>query len=531
MKDKLGEVIIERLSYLSQNQPRKFEAINAWHHEQLKGMAVFYDSFFDKAVEMLLFETNKGMMSLKDYLSKNEALPDKRAPIYFFSYAQSAAQYYRLADAKGIVIINTGYVFDETVLKKYAEKNSDKVKLSQFDTLGDGVIFSDLNEEERSAFAQLEKHFMWELRRGGAYVDVSTKRFSPPDIPALSVATEKEEAEEKLQSFINDPRLNMRDIWMDVLEKRRPTKLLLNAENPLIKKLISMENPALRYVITLGIYNNAMLYAHRMTPESMTLVHDCMAKIMSEAISLQGQNETLDKKVELLRTEQRERAALEENADKPDHIRVFMITPFSGYNEVEKAVRAVFENAPFFFEVRLARDYTHKGQRLIDSVKQHIASSHAFIAEISQLNANVMLEAGAILMRMDNRPVFTLRSSDAVDDIPADLKHKLNVNYNTPTDAADVIASVIRNEFIKDGRIAHEDLEELIKIRKALFLSRTLLDADTRLSDDEKNEIMREYKTVESFMKATPEEISAKTNVHRGIIMAAQDGLTPHIKR
>ena len=54
------------------------------------------------------------------------------------------------------------------------------------------------------------------------------------------------------------------------------------------------------------------------------------------------------------------------------------------YDPLEKAVRRVFEAAPYDFEVRLARDYTHE-PGLLANVREHILRAHGFIAEISDL--------------------------------------------------------------------------------------------------------------------------------------------------
>lgn len=528
IQEKLGDVIIERLSYLAEFEPIKFEEINAWHHSQLKGMAVFYDSFFNKVIDLLLFETNKGLMSLGDYLSKNELLPDNRAPLYFFSSSHAAAQYYRLADAKDVVIINAGLEFDTSVLRKYAEKNPAKVKLSQFENLGEGVIFSEISEEERLLFEKLEQQLIWSLRRQGNNVDVTTKRFSPSEIPALSVTSEKEEAEEKLRSLLDDPRMRMRGIWKDFIEKRSSIKLLLNADSTLIKKLAQLESLSLRHLVEQGVYINAMLYSHRIIDTaSMTSIHDFISALMLETLNLSEQKESAELKLSKLRTGVIGNTSNKESSDtqKPEHIRIFMIMPFNGYDAVETAVRSVFENAPYYFEVRLARDKTHKGQELSRNVKDHIKSSHGFIAEISKLNPNVMLEMGAILMTDDNRPIFSLRSSDVETDIPSDLKHRIYINYGEPTDSVEAIAENIQNQLIKDGRFVHGDIELLMKLRKAKFLSRTLLNSCTRLDDREKNAILKSYGTLEAFLADNHEEVSKKTSVRSDYILTAQNDL------
>lgn len=100
------------------------------------------------------------------------------------------------------------------------------------------------------------------------------------------------------------------------------------------------------------------------------------------------------------------------------HIQLFMISPYDNkYKILEEAIKHVFEEAPFFFEVRLARDY-YSADTQMENVKKHIASAHGFIAEISERNANVMMEIGGILMTGDSRPVFSLCQKQCNKDVP-----------------------------------------------------------------------------------------------------------------
>lgn len=153
-----------------------------------------------------------------------------------------------------------------------------------------------------------------------------------------------------------------------------------------------------------------------------------------------------------------------------------MITPFAdAYKPVELAVRRVFEQPPYCFEVRLARDYIHEFG-LLDNVRIHMDQAHGFIAEISDLTPNVMFELGAATMPNDKRPVFSLRRTDATLPVPADFKEKLFITYGSLKDPVDKIEADIRRAFERDGRIIHEGILEMLRKRKKSFLSRILLE-------------------------------------------------------
>ena len=126
-------------------------------------------------------------------------------------------------------------------------------------------------------------------------------------------------------------------------------------------------------------------------------------------------------------------------------INVFMITPFAEeYRGVEKAVRTVFESAPYYFNVTLARDFTYDAN-LPKNVFTHIDLADAFVAEITELNSNVMYELGRTGGRVGNaRPVFSLRGADAVNDVPSDIKSELYIEYGSRCDQTSNIDKNVR---------------------------------------------------------------------------------------
>lgn len=528
IRQKLGEVIVKRLTYLAKEHPAQFRTINEWHHYHLKGMAYFYDEFFNAVADLLLFETNRGMMSLKDYLPKNEPQPDGRAPLFFFAYHSSAAQYYRMADAKNLTVINAGDRFDEEVLNKYAENFSNKVVLKQFDVLSDGILFEPLPEERVKRYANLEQKFVFVLNRNGLNVQVEAKRFLPAVVPAVIVESTRTKAEENLRALLSDPhvRMGMEDVWSEVIQdqQKKLRKLALNAGNPVIEGLLMVKDERLLEQMLLVVYNNAMMYSHRMQEEDMNIVHDSMVGLMNTTISLYHEREDIQEKLE-----ENRRRDIEDRTESnlPDHIRVFMITPFADeFRPVEQAVRNVLEGPPFFFEVRLARDYTHEGAQLVNDIRQHISESHAFLADITGLNPNVMMELGAIFMRLDPRPVLVLRSETDSGKVPADIGDKLRISYGSPMDDIQQIETDIRAKLEMDGKIIHGDIEELMRQRRTRYLSTTLLRSlPLALSASNIANIRKQYGTVDALLTADFEEMRKKISLKPYLLQGLKDEL------
>lgn len=290
---RLGDHVVERLAYLAEFEPAKFERINRWHHYHLKGMAFHHDEFFGRVGEMLLFETNRGMMSLARYVAEAAARSDggRETPLYYFAYRGAATQFYRLAEARGLVVVNAGYSFEEDLLKKYAERHAGRVRLERLDATDDPELFGRLGEFEQEQFRQLELDMEGHLLRSGAQaVRVQVRRFEPADLPAVIIETPESEAERRLESRLTALALTdaFDDIAREALEqgRRRPRRLSLNAGNPLVRRLAAEDrrNPLVREVM-LGVYHSALLYSHNLlTPSNAEAVHSHLVRLCSMSL-------------------------------------------------------------------------------------------------------------------------------------------------------------------------------------------------------------------------------------------------------
>ena len=525
----LGQKIIERLEYLAENRPDKFSYINQWHHDHLKGMAMVNDDFFNQVAELLLFETNQGDISLQQYIPMNSMINDKN-PIYYFSHYDSAAQYYRMANEKGIIVINAGRNYDEELLEKYGEHHPE-VTLEKLNVLDKGIFFDELLPEERKSFRRLEERISYHLNHDlGLNVVINTKFYNPVAVPAVIIETEVSKTDRELQDLLNAPTLRMSfgDAFRGLQERirNRPLQLALNGRNALIQLLskANLDSAVTATVMTL-LYNNALLYSHRLDERNMSIVHDNVAQIMTMLIEAQNENLDLRSELQKLRNDMRTK-----NADtmiiNQEHILMFMITPFADeYKPVELAVRRVFEQAPFCFEVCLARD-KYNEETLVENVKSHIAAAQCFIAEISDLNPNVMMEIGGILMSGDKRPVFALWDTHSTLRKPADFGDRLTFAYSGKAASPDALVDEIFNHLIEGGRIKNASIENLIHHRKKLFLSHTLLSnlPEFSLSDSQKTSICNKFKTVEDFVSASAETL-ASLGGNKHILLGAQEEL------
>lgn len=525
----LGVKIIERLEYLAENRLDKFSYINQWHHDHLKGMAMVNEDFFSQVADLLLFETNQGDVSLQRYIPMNPLI-EGRNPIYYFSHYDSAAQYYRMANEKGLVVINAGRNYDEELLEKYGEHHPE-VTLEKLNVLDKGIFFDELSAEERLQFRRLEERMSYHLNHDlGLNIVLNTKLYAPKAVPAVIIETEVSKTDRELQDLLNTPslRMNFGDAFRSIQERihNRPVQLALNGRNTLIQLLskANLDSVVTSTVMTL-LYNNALIYSHRLDERNMSIVHDNVAQIMTMLIETQHENLDLrDELLKLRKDMQVKNASNIVNGSK--HILIFMITPFADeYRSVELAVRRVFEQAPFCFEVCLARD-KYNADTLVENVKSHIAAAQCFIAEISDLNPNVMMEVGGILMSGDKRPVFALWDTHSTLRKPADFGDRLTFSYSGRSSSPDELVNEITSHLIEGGRIKNARIEELIRRRKELYLSHTLLSGLTEihLNDSQRASICNKFKTVDSYVSAK-EDVLSTLGVNMHILLGLQDEL------
>lgn len=525
----LGVKIIERLEYLAENRLDKFSYINQWHHDHLKGMAMVNEDFFSQVADLLLFETNQGDVSLQRYIPMNPLI-EGRNPIYYFSHYDSAAQYYRMANEKGLVVINAGRNYDEELLEKYGEHHPE-VTLEKLNVLDKGIFFDELSAEERLQFRRLEERMSYHLNHDlGLNIVLNTKLYAPKAVPAVIIETEVSKTDRELQDLLNTPslRMNFGDAFRSIQERihNRPVQLALNGRNTLIQLLskANLDSVVTSTVMTL-LYNNALIYSHRLDERNMSIVHDNVAQIMTMLIETQHENLDLrDELLKLRKDMQVKNASNIVNGSK--HILMFMITPFADeYRSVELAVRRVFEQAPFCFEVCLARD-KYNADTLVENVKSHIAAVQCFIAEISDLNPNVMMEVGGILMSGDKRPVFALWDTHSTLRKPADFGDRLTFSYSGRSSSPDELVNEITSHLIEGGRIKNARIEELIRRRKELYLSHTLLSGLTEihLNDSQRASICNKFKTVDSYVSAK-EDVLSTLGVNMHILLGLQDEL------
>ncbi len=281
----LGEAVIKRLSYLAEHEPEKFARLNEWHHYHLKGMALFDEEFFKAVGHLLLFETNQGLMSLDAYKTKNSPREDlgNKTPVYYFDHEGAKAQFYRLADENGWVVINAGRAFEANIINKFVNSPQNhgalqEVRLHETD---DPRLFKRLTSEEVQYFKQLELNMEGNLHRTQDLrnVVVEMRSYLPADVPAVIIQKPEGEAGNIFDKMLKGPWVirGLDSITAEGAEltKAQPVSLRLNASNPIVQHLASLLNRKhpVPVDILISVYITALFFTHKTCLLKPTLIY------------------------------------------------------------------------------------------------------------------------------------------------------------------------------------------------------------------------------------------------------------------
>ena len=542
MKEALGQVIIRHLQELAVRDAVRFERIMEWHWYHVKGMAVAHDAFFDAIADLVPFETNRGLMNLRKYLQLSASIGSRTGnDIFYLSERGSATQFYMLCDAKGLLVVNAGYIFEENFLRKYAERHP-QVRLHQISVAGSEFLFEPLSPEGAAEFRQLELDFQRNLPDPRSQVRVA--RFQPPVLPAVTVLTAdaklREELEETRRSLILPE--SVRDLAGRLLEERPtvPIILYLNAENATIQQMARMAqspivDPEAYRAATVAIGNNAILLAqHLLTPRNVqdlfTSSTQTITLLIKQTERLSDLQARLSTSELLLHEKEQAAAAQAEDTALSTHTRCMVALPFKDSNTFAyetvllPALREVLEQKPYYWEVVRA-DAKYYENTIEGNVTAWMQRSHAYIADISDLNPNVMMEVG--FMRWSEpartRPLIVLQR-DGTGTHLADLAGVIRIAYPNATgkDAVREIAEALRQEFAKKT-----DVEQLNARKQAHYLSSLVLINEFGVARSIAEDLMRAFGTMEALIAAPVEEILRRvTALRSGVASGLQRDIT-----
>ncbi len=541
IREKLGQVIVAHLRGLAHRDPQKFDRLVNLHAYHVKGMAVQHDDFFDAICDLVPFETNRGLMTLRRYLDESPKIAGQRQhTIHYFSERGSATQFYMLCNAKELLAINAGYVFDLEFLRKYADRQAD-VRLHLISVAGSDFLFEPIKGEVAQAFRNLERDF--EATMPHPHSRAQAVRFVPATLPAVIVLTKEAKAQQEWQEFKESAVIPefVRKVVSDVLGDKPhvPVVLQLNADNPTVQQLARMAGTPMAKTeeykaAVLAVYNNASLLAqHLMTPENAQAAFSSSNRIISLLIEQTEQFKQTQAQLTALELRLRELETPDAPDDQPvthpRHIVCFAALPFKD-NEtfafdsvLLPALRTVLEQPPYLWQVVRA-DERYQADKVEDSVGLWLQRSDAYIADISSLNANVLMELGFMQWAEParSRPRIVLEREGAGGAL-SDLGGFIKVRYPQVEgrQAVDDLAKALAAEFEKIPAVQRLNRKKGAHYISPLFLQSELGETEVRASL-----ISKAFVTMEEFANTDATTIVSRVP---GLKLGIAEGLKKEV--
>ncbi|MBU5436472.1 HSP90 family protein [Tissierella sp. MSJ-40] len=254
-KEELGKCIINYLSRLSKIAPKKLSYIIDIHSLAIKSLAVEEDNVYKEFIDYLTFPTSKGNKTGYELRTSYEKV------IYTYS-VDEFRQMSSIFVAQDKLLVNAGYIYDKELLEKMPILFKD-VSVELITGMDLYEIMEDVTFEEQERAYMLLKIANITLNEFKCEVDI--KKFSPQELPVLytidedamiyrNILKDKEEVDNSFVSIL--------DGFIEEFEDNSYAKLYFNINNPLINKLISLEDKiALSNCIKL-IYVQALLIGH-----------------------------------------------------------------------------------------------------------------------------------------------------------------------------------------------------------------------------------------------------------------------------
>ena len=293
LREALGASIVAALLDLATRDQPRFQQLCDWHHDAIKGMAAQHAEFGAAVLDHLPFETNQGLLTLPDYLSRQPATTEGKRPLYFFTHEADANQFYALCQARQLLAVNAGRPFDETLLRRYASQSSDTVTLKPLDRLDDPTLYQRLDTAEQAAYARLERALERALSEREIPVRARASRFQPTSLSVALLAGQRVTAFDEMERALEKPFLleGLAELAGEVRERLRsqPLTLLLNVDHPLVQRLGELpdpDNPRYRPLLV-GLYHGALLNAqHRLTPAAARRFHADLQALLLDHLDL-----------------------------------------------------------------------------------------------------------------------------------------------------------------------------------------------------------------------------------------------------
>lgn len=459
----LGEIILQYLSHLQQKDPDTLAMVVGAYNNTIKARSVEDDAFFDRVCDLARVETSDGRMSMQDYLAQSGGT------IYYFAERGTGTQHKILFAYKGLPVIDASWGMEEEFLEKYAQRKG--LRLERLEA-GSGVIFKALDTPDEQ-WQDLERQFKRLLKK-----EARATAFDPPGAPAVLVARPIERGERELEQIaavgqeLGVSSAQIRQMFGKLAQSKlsraagEDTILQINITNPLMQQLRDMHRNETFGLALTAIYNNAMMFAHHyVSPQNAEIIFETNNAAISAMIS----NSRALEEVQAANA----RMELELNKLKRQQPQVKLSTHrtcFFAFDYNIEQNHLLLEQIQDYFRRRdlgvqvLAPVKGMDDLNILKDLERQLGVVHFGLAEISNLNLNVIYEAG--LLKGMQKPMIFLRQRDGSDAVPFDFSSDYRIEYELSKRGSQVKFIWLEEELDKAMQTVFKMLPDLQQAEK-----------------------------------------------------------------
>ncbi|MER7508553.1 HSP90 family protein [Streptomyces lavendulae] len=264
VREALGARVRTWLAELAAGEPDRLAAFLSVHHLGVKSLARHDAELLALMLPWLPFETSDGSMSLEEFAAAH-------TDIHFTRTVEEFRQIAPIAAAHGLGVINAGYTYDADLLALLPSVRPD-LKVTELDAGAVTERLDPVATEVELALAAFLATARTRLEPQSC--DVVLRAFQPVAVPALYL-DDRQARQERDRTAALD---NADSLWSGILGSLRGSgpraRLVLNHNNPLIRRIAGLPDPTLTGTAVESLYGQALLMSQRpLRPADSTLLN------------------------------------------------------------------------------------------------------------------------------------------------------------------------------------------------------------------------------------------------------------------
>ena len=253
-RDDLGACLRRYLVDLSKQDPNRLQRLIQVHYLPIKALAAEDDDFYRMVIDWLPFETSLGTMTMGEYHERFGAVRYVRTRDRFRQMSSVAA-------AQKICVLNGCYTFDTDLIEKLPSVVDRSIEFLDANEWTENLDELDLQERE-TAF-EFVRTANVVLQTYGCVAEI--KKFRPRNLPALYTTNESAD----FMRSVDQAKEVGDEMWGGILDAisgqadaSAQAQLCFNLENPVIKKLVEVQDRDLQRRSVETLYVQSLLLGH-----------------------------------------------------------------------------------------------------------------------------------------------------------------------------------------------------------------------------------------------------------------------------